>query len=46
MPEAGERLSPDLLGQGNKDPAEIPDKLEAQKPPSEEGPLLDTDAKK
>ena len=46
MPEAGERLSPDLLGQGNKDPAETQDKLEAQKPPSEEGPLLDTDAKK
>ena len=46
MPEAGERLSPDLLGQDNNGLAETPDKLEAQKPPSEEGPLLDTDAKK
>ena len=46
IPEVCERLSPYLLGQDNNGLAETPDKLEAQKPPSEEGPLLDTDAKK
>ena len=51
MPEAGERLSPDLLGQGDKKSAKSQDKLGAEKPsrektPPEEGPLLDIDANK
>ncbi len=45
MPEAGERLSPDLLGQGDTG-AETQEKLETEKLPGEEVRMLDIDAKK
>ena len=42
-PEAGKRLSPDLLEQSDR-PEENPDKLGLEEKPGEEGPLLDIDA--
>ena len=43
MPEAGERLSPDLLGQSDS-PEENPDMLAREESLIEEGPMLDSDA--
>ena len=43
MPQAGERLSPNLLHQ-SESPAETQGKIESEKVPSDEGPLLDIDA--